>query len=195
MTRCMNCGAVREADACEACGMSSPVAELVLRRRILNRTAIFLLGVLAFLVASNWYPPLELDGILIFVGIVFMITMVLAISVERRAVRHTEMEALKRIYFGLVPVPWLLGLLLLINGGLDRAAPKDCPASVIEKFALTAPLPHRRLIITSWRAGRQLERVAVDRDDFNRFHPGDAILVRVHEGLVGIPWESGVSRR
>ena len=175
--------------------MSSTEAELVLCRRLLNRTAIFLLGVLAFLVASRWYPPLELDGILIFIGVVFLITMVLAITVERRAVRHAEVEALKRIYFGCVPVPWLLGLLLLLNGGLDRAAPKNCPASVIEKFALTAPLPHRRLIVTSWRTGRHLERVAVDRDDFNRFHPGDAILVRVDEGLVGIPWISGVSRR
>ena len=66
---------------------------------------------------------------------------------------------------------------------------------MVEKFALTAPLPNRRLILTSWREDRRVERVAVDRDDFNRFHPGDTITVRVKEGLVGIPWVSGVDRR
>ncbi len=195
MTRCLNCGAERAADACEACGLTPVAAELVLRRRLLNRTAFFLLGILAFLAACRWYPPLEIDGILIFVGVIFFLTLFLAIVVERRALRHAEVEALKRVYYGFVPLPWLLGVLLCLNGGLDRTTSRECPARVVEKFALTAPLPNRRLILTSWREDRRVERVAVDRDDFNRFHPGDTITVRVKEGLVGIPWVSGVDRR
>jgi hypothetical protein len=195
MTRCLNCGAERGADACEACGLTSSAAEFALRRRLLKRTAIFLVGVLAFLVSSRWYPPLELDAILIFMGVMFVITLLLAIAVERRAVRHGEVEALKRAYFGLVPLPWLLGLLLLLNGAVDRTPPQSCAASVMGKFALTAPLPNRRLVVTSWREGRRVERVAVDRGDFTRFHPGDAIIVQVKSGLVGIPWVYGVTRR
>ncbi len=108
MTRCLNCGADREADICEACGLNSTAAEFSLRKKLLNRTAIFLLGALAFVVASERYPALELDGITIFIGLVFFLTLALAIWVERRALRHTEVEALKRIYYGLIPLPWLL---------------------------------------------------------------------------------------
>jgi 4-amino-4-deoxy-L-arabinose transferase-like glycosyltransferase len=195
MTRCLNCGAARDAEPCESCGLTALAAELLLRRRLLNRSAFFVLGALAFLVAGGWYPPLELDGMLIFVGVVFFFTLGLAVWVERRAARQGDVEVAKRVFYGLVPVPWLLALLLFLNGGLDRSAPQNHAASVIGKFAISAPLPVRRLVVTSWREGRQIERVAVDRDDFNRFHPGDAINVRVEGGLVGIPWVYGVSRR
>jgi hypothetical protein len=195
MTRCLNCGAERDADACEACGLTPSAAEFALRRKLLNRTAVFLVGVLAFLVSSRWYPPLELDAILIFLGVMFVVTLSLAIAVERRAVRHAEVEALKRAYFGFVPLPWLLGLLLLFNGALDRNPPQHCAAVVVGKLALTAPLPNRRLVVTSWLEGRRVERVAVDGGDFTRFHPGDAIIVQVKGGLVGIPWVYSVSRR
>jgi hypothetical protein len=195
MTRCLNCGVASDAEPCESCGLTAAAAELLLRRRLLNRSAFFVLGALAFLVASRWYPPLELDGMLIFVGVVFFFTLALAVWVERRAARRGNIEAAKRVFYGLVPVPWLLALLLFLNGGLDRSIPQSCAASVIGKFGISAPLPVRRLVATSWRDGRQVERVSVDRDDFSRFRPGDAIYVRVKEGLIGIPWVYGVSRR
>ena len=91
-------------------------------QRLLNRTAFFVLGALAFVAASNRYPPLELDGILIFIGVLFFLTLGLAILVERRALNHLEVEALKRVYYGLIPVPWILGVLMLANGALDRAS-------------------------------------------------------------------------
>src|SRR5271156_5332619 len=121
MPRCLNCGAERDADICAACGLASSAAELSLRVKLLNRTAVFLLGALAFVVASERYPALELDGILIFIGVMFFLTLGLAIWVERRALRHTEVEALKRVYYGLIPLPWLLAGLLFGNGALDHA--------------------------------------------------------------------------
>jgi hypothetical protein len=198
MTRCLNCGVAGDAavhEPCESCGLTAAAAELLLRRRLLNRSAFFVLGALAFLVAARWYPPLELDGMLIFIGVVFFFTLSLAVWVERRAARRGDVEVAKRIFYGLVPVPWLLALLLFLNGGLDRTAPQICAASVIGKFGISAPLPVRRLVVTSWREDRQVERVSVDRDDFSRFRPGDGINVRVKEGLIGIPWVYGVSRR
>jgi hypothetical protein len=194
MTRCLNCGAERDADVCVSCGLGSSAAEFSLRRRLLNRTAIFLLGALAFVVASGRYPPLDLDSILIFIGVLFFATLGLAIWVERLALRHAEVEALKRIYYGLVPVPWLLSALLLANGALDRAAPHVEEARVIEKFSMPGPVPSRRLVVRSWREGRRFERIPVDRMDFDRFSTGDVIDVKVQDGLVGIPWVSGVFR-
>jgi len=195
MTHCLNCGAERGADACESCGLNSIAAEFALRRRLLNRTAIFVLGALAFVAASVRYPPLELDGVLIFIGVLFFLTLGLAIVVERRALHHAEVEALKRVYYGLIPLPWLLGALLLGNGALDRSAARDEEARVVGKFAMAGALPSRRLVVTSWRDGHRIERIPVDRGEFDRSTPGDYVDIAVHDGLVGIPWVGGVSRR
>jgi hypothetical protein len=194
MTRCLNCGAERDADVCESCGLGSTAAEFSLRKKLLNRTAIFLLGALAFVVASERYPALELDGILIFIGLLFFLTLGLAMWLERRALRHSEVEALKRIYYGLIPLPWLLALLLLGNGVLDHSPAQVQVTRVVGKFAMHGPEPNRRLIVVSWREGRRFERIPVDLGDFDRFGTGDSVKVKVQGGLVGIPWVSGVSR-
>jgi hypothetical protein len=193
MTRCLNCGADRERDICDSCGLNSTAAEFVLRRKLLNRTAVFLLGAIAFVVAAGRYPALELDGILIFVGVLFFLTLGVAIWVEKLALKHKEIEALKRVYYGLIPIPWLLGVLLLANGAFDSSKPRLEEARVVSKFAMAGPVPTRRLVVTSWRDGHLVERVPVDRTDYERFSSGDVVNVRVEDGLVGIPWVAGVS--
>ena len=195
MTRCLNCGADRERDVCDSCGLNSTAAEFVLRRKLLNRTAVFLLGAIAFVVAAGRYPALELDGILIFIGVLFFLTLGLAIWVERLALKHKEIEALKRVYYGLIPIPWLLGVLLLANGAFDGSKPHIEEARIVSKFAMTGPVPTRRLVVTSWRDGHLIERVPVDRTDYERFSSGDVVDVKVEDGLVGIPWVAGVSLR
>ncbi|HXO05963.1 MAG TPA: hypothetical protein VN884_10090 [Candidatus Sulfotelmatobacter sp.] len=175
--------------------MSSTAAELALRQKLLNRTAIFLVGGLALVAASERYPALELDGILIFTGVLFFLTLGLGILVERRALRHQEAEALKRVYYGLIPLPWLLAILLLANGALDRYPAHVEQARVISKFSMSGPVPNRRLIVTSWREGHHLERIPVDRGDFDRVSRGDTVEVQVKEGLASIPWVAGVSLR
>jgi hypothetical protein len=152
-------------------------------------------GAVAFVVGSGRYPPLELDSILIFMGVLFFLTLVVALWLERRAIRHLEVELLKRIYYGLVPLPWLLVGLLLANGALDRTPAESHPTTVVSKFSMPGFLPSRRLVVTSWREDRRYERVPVSRWDFDRFQHGDRVLVRVQGGLVGIPWVDSVDRR
>ena len=195
MTRCLNCGAERTADVCAACGLSTVAAEFSLRRKLLARTAIFLVGSLAFLAAGSQYPALELDGMLIFIGVIFFVALTLAIGVERRALRHTEVEALKRIYYGLIPLPWLLAGLLFVNGALDRSPPLLYPTRVVGKFSMPGLLGSRRLVVTSWRGANRFERIAISRSDFDRFRRGDLVIVDVRSGLAGIPWVAGVSHR
>jgi len=195
MTRCLNCGAERAADVCEACGLGSSAAEFALRKTLLNRTAIFVLGALAAVAAATHFPPLDLDGVLIFIGVLFFLTLVLAILVERRALRHLEVEALKRIYFGLVPVTWILAGLIWVNGAFDRAPPQMQEARVEGKFSMGGALPSRRLVVTSWRAGHRIERIPVDRVNFNTFDKGDIAEIKVQDGLLGIPWVADVYHR
>jgi hypothetical protein len=194
MNRCLDCGAERETDQCAACGLTSAAAEVVLRRRLVRRTAWFLVGAIIFLPASQAFPPLEVDGILIFVGLLFFLVLGLGVWMVDRARRRQEIEIVKRVYFGLLPVPWILAALLFINGKFDADPPRPETVSVVGKFSMPGFLRTQRLVVTSWREGRQIERVLVSRDDYGRFKPGDSVVVEVESGVVGIPWVYAVYR-
>jgi hypothetical protein len=193
MSRCLDCGAERTSDQCEACGLTSAEAELAFRKRLLSLTVIFLLGALAFLPASHYYPPVELDAMLIFIGVVFFLNLWLAALLDVRARKHVEIEAWKRMFRGLVPVPWLLAGLLFVNGRLDSTPPRAVNTQVVGKFRMPGLLRMHRLVVTSWRGGGY-ERIYVTEDDFARFDIGEAVQVRLQEGLVGVPWVYGVYR-
>jgi hypothetical protein len=195
MTRCLDCGADRVTDQCPACGLTSAAAELVVRRRLVKRTTFFLVGILIFFVASQQYPALELDSIQIFGGIVFFLSLALGYWIDYRARKHGEVEVLKRIYFGMIPVPWIFAGLLFLNGKLDTSRAIRVPATVVGKVAVGAFPRSRRLIVTSWRMGRGFEHVPVDSNDFDRFQKGDDIVVQVQKGAASIPWVYGVFRQ
>ncbi len=194
MTRCLDCGADRTADQCSVCGLTSAAAELVVRRRLVRRTAFFLVGIIVFIAASQVFPALELDAILIFAGLVFFFSLALGYWIDFRARRRQEVEVIKRIYFGMIPVPWIFAGMLFLNGKLDTTRPIRVPATVVGKFA-TGGLPRsRRLLVTSWRGGRRIEHIAVDQNDYDRFQRGDDIVVQAQKGAFGLPWVNGVYR-
>ena len=85
--------------------------------------------------------------------------------------------------------------MLFFNGKLDRSAILRAPVTVVGKTSIGRFPRSRRLEVTSWRPGRQYESVAVEYDDFNRFKPGDEIVVETQKGALGIPWVYGVYRR
>src|ERR1700719_3112764 len=194
MTRCLDCGSERTADQCPACGLTSAAAELVVRRRLVKRTAFFLVGIIVFVAASQVFPALEIDSILIFGGLVFFLSLALGYWIDYRARKHQEVEVMKRIYFGMIPVTWIFAGLLFLNGKLDTSRPIRGPATVVSKFA-TGGLPRsRRLVVTSWRNGRRIERISVDQNDYDRFQRGDDIVVQAQKGAFGLPWVNGVYR-
>jgi hypothetical protein len=194
MTHCLNCGAERAADQCLACGLTSAAAEVILRGRLVRRTAWFLVGAVLFVPVSQAFPPLELDSILIFVGVLFFAVLGIGLWMIQRARAKQEIEILKRIYFGFLPLPWILSALLFVNGRLDTAPPQLQTTSVVGKFRMPGALRTQRLIVVSWREGRRFERVMVARDDYDRFQVGDAVVVQVEKGVAGIPWVYGVYR-
>jgi hypothetical protein len=177
--------------------LTSDAAELFFRRRLVARTAIFLIGSLAFPYVSQIYPPLDLDLMLVFFGLLFFVALTIAVILEKRARQHQELEVLKRIYSGFIPLPWILAATLFVNGRLD--AQKNLayhPTSVVSKFNMKGIVRgSRRLHVRSWRAGQKVEALAVDADDFDRFQIGDTVVVAVEPGALGIPWYYGVYRR
>ena len=194
MTRCLDCGADRTADQCSACGLTSAAAELVVRRRLVRRTAFFLVGIIVFIGASQVFPPLEIDAILIFAGVVFFFSLALGYWIDVKARKRQEVEVLKRIYFGMIPVPWIFAGMLFLNGKLDTSPPVRIPATVVGKFSTNGVPRSRRLVVTSWRGARRIERVAVDQNDYDRFKRGDDIVVQVQTGTFDLPWVNGVYR-
>ena len=107
MTSCLFCGADRTSDQCLACGLTSAAAEVMLRRRLVWRTAWFLVGAVVFVPVCQAFPPVELDSILIFVGVLFFVVLGLGLWMVNRARLRQEIEVLKRVYFGFLPVPWI----------------------------------------------------------------------------------------
>jgi hypothetical protein len=197
MTRCLDCGSERTADQCPSCGLTSAAAEVMFRRRFLKRTAVFLAGSLLFPYLSQIYPPLDLDLMLVFFGIIFFLALTTAVILDRRARRHQELEFLKRIYSGFIPLPWILAATLLLNGKLDSQKKVAYhPTMVDSRYNMPGIVRGtRRLFVRSWREGQKIERLAVDSDDYDRFHSGDSVVVGVEPGALGIPWYYGVYRR
>jgi hypothetical protein len=197
MTRCLDCGAERQSDQCLSCGLTTAAAELVFRRKLIYRTLTFLAGSLCFPYVSQVFPPLDLDLMLVFFGVLFFIALTLAVILDRLARRHAEIEVIKRIFTGLVPLPWILTATLFVNGKFD--SPKNIqyiPATVHDTFYMKGIVRgSRRLVVPSWRPGRRFERIAVDADDFDRFHVGDSLEIAVEPGVAGIPWVYGVYRK
>lgn len=196
MTRCLDCGAARSADQCPACGLTSAAAELLFRKRLIKQTSFFLAGSLIFPYVTPIYPPLDLDLMLVFFGLLFFLALTIAVILDRRARKHQEIEILKRIYAGFIPLPWMLAAAIFLNGKLD--SPKKIAyisTQVQGKFLMKGLVRgSRRLVVRSWRPDQKVERLPVDPDDFDRFRVGDNIEVAVEPGVLGIPWIYGVYR-
>jgi hypothetical protein len=196
MMHCLDCGSERTSDQCPVCGLTSAAAELVFRRRLLIQMAIFLTGSLLFPYLSQLYPPLDLDGMLIFFGLLFFFALALAVFLERQARARKDILIQRHLFTGLLPIPFILSAALFLNGKLD--SPKNVvyhQTSVQGHYLMRGIVRGtRRLLVYSWREGRKTESLAVDSDDFDRFHDGDKINVGEQPGALGIPWFYGVYR-
>lgn len=193
--QCLDCGGEVRGGQCEVCGRTPLAAEVALRRRLLTGTAVFLLGALGFLAVIHFFPPLEIDAMLIFVGVLFFAMMALWIVLDLRARQQRSSQILKRMFYGLVPLPALFAALLFTNARFDLSPPEVRTVEVIGRFAMPGTLKSSRIVVRSWREGRRVERIAVSRDEYTRYHEGDVVEVRVQEGLAGIPWVSAVYRK
>jgi hypothetical protein len=89
------------------------------------------------------------------------------------------------------------GLIAFVNGALDFAASVEQPSQVVALEGVEVELGRFGSVswadLRSWRA-RGVERVFLHDQERRRTWPGQAVLVRVHPGALGIAWVSHVSR-
>src|SRR5579862_4163070 len=106
MTRCLDCGAARTVDQCPACGLTSAAAELMFRKRLIKQTSFFLAGSLIFPYVTPIYPPLDLDRMLVFFGLLLLLALTCGLTLHRRVRKHTEIEMVKTNNAGFIPMRW-----------------------------------------------------------------------------------------
>src|SRR5437879_3952280 len=134
---------------------------------------------------------------LVFFDFLSFIAHSISVIHESLARYRRELEVLKRIYTGFIPLPWILAATLLLNGKLDSQKNVAYhPTTVDSRYNMPGIVRGtRRLFVHSWREGQKIERLAVDFDDYDRFRTGDSVVVGVEPGALGIPWYYGVYRR
>ena len=66
----------------------------------------FLVGSLLFPYVSQVYPPLDIDAMLVFFGLVFFAALALAIFLDRRARERKDIEVARHLFTGLLPIPF-----------------------------------------------------------------------------------------
>src|SRR5260370_41019746 len=84
---------------------------------------------------------------------IFFAALMLAIDLERRAGNHEEIEVMKRVYNGFIPLPWILAATLFVNGRLDsHKNVAYYPTAVVGRFNMKGIVKgSRRLVVRSWR--------------------------------------------
>jgi hypothetical protein len=89
------------------------------------------------------------------------------------------------------------GAVTLVNGALDFSAPVEAKSQVVAIDGVEVDLGRSVAVswvdLRSWRA-QGLERIFLREAERRRTWPGQAVLVSVHRGALGIPWVSRVTR-
>ena len=104
---------------------------------------------------------------------------------------------LERVTLLLVVVFVGHGAVTLVNGALDFSAPIEAKSQVVAIEAGEVDLGGFVAVswadLRSWRA-EGVERIFLHDSERRRTWPGQAVLVSVHPGALGIPWVSRVTR-
>jgi hypothetical protein len=103
---------------------------------------------------------------------------------------------LTTVILGVLPV-MLLGTeaLYLANALLDGGAGSAHEVVISRRRAYTRKYEHRYLYIPWWDAPHAETEMEVSRSTYQRFHPGDAVVVTARPGALGWPWAERIELR
>jgi len=193
MPQCANCGTEFHDGPCPKCGTDS-VSSLRATNKQLQRYSYLLIGGLAgTLVATRFYPPLDIDRLLIFaIGIFFLPVLAhVILSIRKRLTSNAERMRSAYKYSGTLSV--VLAGVLFLNGVLDHSPVNPTRTPILRKTLSRGRSTSRYLIVASWRPGRFEERLQVNGDTYHRFVVGAPVVIEIHRGLFGVPWYGKIS--
>jgi hypothetical protein len=193
MPKCANCGNEFHDGPCHKCGKDS-ASSLRATNKQLQRYSYLLIGGLAgTLVATRFYPPLDIGRLLIFaIGIFFLPVLAhVILSIKKRLTSNADRMRSAYKYCGALSV--LLAGVLFLNGALDHSPVNPTRTSILRKTLSRGRSTSRYLIVASWRPDRFEEKLQVNRDTYQRFRTGAPVVIEIHRGLFGIPWYGQIS--
>jgi hypothetical protein len=163
-------------------GVSPPPSAWGVRQAL--NILLLIPGVFFGLLPLGIYPPVDTRVAMGFLLGFFLLPVVLQVfSLAPRAVYIAASTALV-----------LLGVLLLLNGGLDKSPSSEVRTTVIRKTVLRGRRGTQYdLAVSSWRPGRSQEHFKVTSREFDRAVVGKIALVELHKGFFGVPWYGNIS--
>ena len=184
--------AARGLERCLAWGSGSGLA--------LVSFLLLLAGSLGGLAALERCQPLDAAAVLGGFAIGLVALWVVLLAKAGRLARPASMPSPRAISL-LWPAfaPWLFAGFLWVNAALDRSPPRSHPTVVVTKNTASTqwvPLFRYEVVVESWRPGRRFEGVLLEKqEEFESYEPGDAVLVQVGSGFLGLPWIVGLRKQ
>jgi hypothetical protein len=158
------------------------------------RTLMMVPGVFATLNAMAVYPLLNARPAMTFLLSGFLLPVALQIaSTVRNRPGNDGGRALRIAYACSSLALVSFGLLLFLNGKLDRSPANDVKTTVLEKTTFRGRATQYHLIVSSWRQGTERQDMNVSSKVFDRVAVGKAVTVEMHDGFFGFSWYGRIS--
>jgi hypothetical protein len=140
------------------------------------------------------YSPLDIRLPMGSIICAFLLAAVLQLTNIVQRQPGNDVARWRKVYICSALALPLIGILVFLNGSLDRSPRSEVRATVIAKIA---PIGYREaqstLKVSSWRPGRSFEDLNVSTRVFQRAAVGRSITVEMHEGYFRLPWYGKIS--
>jgi hypothetical protein len=193
MPLCRKCRKKFEGDRCPLCGKMRSRVWNTARRALDKRINYLVAGLFGVLAADLMYPLLDRDRMFVLAIVLFFLPVLIHIASGVRKRLQVDAASLTKMYGWFAASLATLAAVVFLNGAADRSNAVEIPTSVVHKRVLGGRSISYRLIVQSWRPGRQEENLDVNGRTFRRAREGRQITIEVHKGLVGLPWYSKIT--
>lgn len=148
--------------------------------------------------AARWLLPLYLWGTLVLAYIVLVTFLARLTAPAPSSPVRRLFDRMERLALGLVGGFVLYSFVLFLNGTLDTSEPVEHKSQILDirgaEVEIGWLLPYSWADLQSWRRSGGTERVFLTWSERRRTWPGQAVLVQVYKGSLGIPWVKTVAR-
>jgi hypothetical protein len=163
-------------------------------KRIVTHLVFLVLALFIAQFALGRYPLLDNRlalGIELFLFILSAISLSVWVTKSRR---NGGGQRSRSAFFAFSLALGTFGILLLINGGLDRSPASKVSATVLQKLVVRGRhnVVQYRLYVSSWRPGNSHEDLSVKITVFDEAVVGKTVTVVTRSGFFHLPWYADV---
>jgi hypothetical protein len=165
-----------------------------INKAISRPLVVCVVGLFGILTSVYVYPPLDLNQLMGFALVLFIIPMVIHImlGVRRQLARHAIL--ITKMYSVAAVGILVFTALVFLNGAVDKHPPREVHTRVTRKSINRGRhgATYTLYVSPSWRRGRAEERLDVNGRIFSNLRTGEPVRVVTHAGAFSLPWFSDV---